>query len=753
MECSEDVIRALCSNDKATFLKSMKKINVEKYSKSDLTKINDKVKQQCSGESILHRALKYNTPATFAFFKSIAEKHPELLKEQRISNDGELKGFEGQSPLHVAIVKEHPKRVAEILKIAKVNKITQALLCIPATGDKFKNTVLIGQLPLSVAALSCKNEDFKIIRILLDNHARIWLKNEHGDTVFHSLIRYADDYPEKMEHIKPTFKFLWNHFSEFCESRKKRKKYMKITDILFWENNSGLTPLELSAKLGVSDLFQILIDIKEVYYFTDTKDGLFDIREYDVTEFDRLIGYLENLENEDKLPILESLFDPRCSQHELFQILNIWLVEFVLEKKWMAYKWTLVMWMIVHVFFMSVFTASSITKSQIFFCSANNETSCDMSVILYMVPLIDFAAGVIYLFLACLCITRLKERCSSKFGNPRKFRSMRHNLDYIACLLLIAIGALMECVLLPLKIHWDYHLVIALISGWYFVLYFSPFFKGFVSFTFMIRSGFLKDFVPFSAISMCFMSSFTSIMYMLFHGTDNVEEFDNFFSSLFTMFNLGVGLDNIDVLNKSRIPVLAHSIFVAFTILSFIILFNALIAVMTNTFSDVHNNRNVYLKYSRLEMIELFEDIVLVRKPRCIFKFLVKKAKYWTRSDDIEPSPIYKRYIKKWRRQKAPHLLQNDITQIERESGMILKSKKRYYSLTQLLEDFDDFSDDKNEKKINAKMNFKNLPQFLHNHLQKSKGLKKVYPDKEVTLHVYQVHKSSQIPDTKTTSK
>lgn len=31
-------------------------------------------------------------------------------------------------------------------------------------------------------------------------------KNEHGDTVFHSLIRCVDDYPEKMEHIKPTFK-------------------------------------------------------------------------------------------------------------------------------------------------------------------------------------------------------------------------------------------------------------------------------------------------------------------------------------------------------------------------------------------------------------------------------------------------------------------------------------------------------------------------------------------------------------------
>lgn len=183
------------------------------------------------------------------------------------------------------------------------------------------------------------------------------------------------------------------------------------------------------------------------------------------------------------------------------------------------------------------------------------------------------------------------------------------------------------------------------------------------------------------------------------------------------MFNLGVGLDNKDVLNKSRIPVIAYSIFVAFTIFSFIILFNALVAVMTNTFSGVHNNRNLYLAYSRLGMIELFEDIVFARRLR-IFEFLVKKTTYWTRSDDVEPSPIYKRYIKKWRQQKASHLHQNDITSIERESGMTIKSKKRYYSLTQLLEDFDDFSDDKNEKKINAKMNFKDLPQFLHNHLQ-----------------------------------
>lgn len=155
-------------------------------------------------------------------------------------------------------------------------------------------------------------------------------------------------------------------FFRILRITQEKKKIYENNRYSFLGKQLRLNTTCIVCKTWLSELFQILIDIKEVYYFTDTKDGLFDIREYDVTEFDRLIGYLENLENEDKLPILESLFDPRCSQHELFQILNIWLVEYVLEKKWMAYKWTLFMWMIVHVLFISVFTASSITKSHIF---------------------------------------------------------------------------------------------------------------------------------------------------------------------------------------------------------------------------------------------------------------------------------------------------------------------------------------------------------------------------------------------------
>lgn len=81
------------------------------------------------------------------------------------------------------------------------------------------------------------------------------MKNEYGDIVFYFLIKYVDDYFEKMEYIKLIFKFLWKYFLKFCELCKKRKKYMKIIDIFFWENNFGLILFELFVKFGVSEFF------------------------------------------------------------------------------------------------------------------------------------------------------------------------------------------------------------------------------------------------------------------------------------------------------------------------------------------------------------------------------------------------------------------------------------------------------------------------------------------------------------------
>lgn len=106
----------------------------------------------------MHIALKLKK--NHEFIKEHLSKHPKGVKEKRANK------YKGQTPLHVAIVKGYIKAVEIILKTANEHKFSKELLKTRAVGKKFKNTVLIGQLSFSVAALACRNRDFQIIKYL-----------------------------------------------------------------------------------------------------------------------------------------------------------------------------------------------------------------------------------------------------------------------------------------------------------------------------------------------------------------------------------------------------------------------------------------------------------------------------------------------------------------------------------------------------------------------------------------------------------
>lgn len=122
----------------------------------------------------------------------------------------DISPYQGQTPLHVAIAIKNIEAVEIIMERAAAEKLREQLLCVCAEGNEFKNTVFMGQLPLSVAALAAKSEgiDMYIIDHLISKNAKIWYKNKKGDTVFHSLIKYADVKPDKTQRIKKTFKHL-----------------------------------------------------------------------------------------------------------------------------------------------------------------------------------------------------------------------------------------------------------------------------------------------------------------------------------------------------------------------------------------------------------------------------------------------------------------------------------------------------------------------------------------------------------------
>ena len=520
----------------------------------------------------------------------------------------------------------------------------------------------------------------------------------------------------------------------------------------------------MSAKLGVSPLFDFIVNVQ--YCLPNIKDGLFDIRKYDVTEFDRLIAYKENFENEKKITVLERLFDPKCTHKEAFQLLNQELIAFILYKKWMAYRIPLFIWMCLHFIFMTLFTAFTTLKAEVLFCSQMNQTICDIGD-LFVPPLAlsiiaignNLIFGVFYMVFFILCCKEIKDRCSNGPGN---FRLIYHNLDYVVCLFVIAVGALTEIFLISLRIHLDFHLILVLICGWYFMLYFAPFSKNLVSFTHMIKKGFLEDFGPFGLVFLYLLVCFTGIMHILFLGTEErVDEFFTFQDSLLTMFNLGVGLNNIDVLNKARVPWLAYTVFVVFAILSFNHLFNAFIAVMSQTFSDVHVDKHSYLKFNKLRMIELFEDIILTKGLVQWFSF-IDKAKHWKAMKTIDIDENYG--------EKTEHKNENTVKGInstgrvdigksmeyghqiieKRDRQKEIYGQKRFYSVVHLLDDPSDDIDEREEKKNEPESKLKSFYKML-THGRNSKRLGKRKPQSaDITyVKVDYTNRATQYPDKK----
>jgi hypothetical protein len=91
------------------------------------------------------------------------------------------------------------------------NRIKIAMINTSATGNLFVNTVMMGELPLSVASLTF-NEN--TVNILIDHGADMHAQNSYGDTVLHSLVKYSAVYPNKTDNVITEMQHIL--YSSYC---------------------------------------------------------------------------------------------------------------------------------------------------------------------------------------------------------------------------------------------------------------------------------------------------------------------------------------------------------------------------------------------------------------------------------------------------------------------------------------------------------------------------------------------------------
>ncbi|KAH9508845.1 hypothetical protein Btru_050209 [Bulinus truncatus] len=227
--------------------------------------------------TLIHAAALYHNDCSIV--QILAEMFPELIPVERTGT------YQGQTALHITVGKGRHQSTKHILENARDNDI-EKMFSARATGRRCTSSIMLGETPLSVAFLTF---DIEMVKLLLKYGAKLNEVNSKGDTIIHSLIKFAAIDKGKISKVIQ----MLNYFTNKINKRNKSDKMVSKTDeketlqqMWFKENNELVTPLKLAVSAGLAEVFDAMLKMENVFYFPNTRDGSFDTRYYDVTEID-----------------------------------------------------------------------------------------------------------------------------------------------------------------------------------------------------------------------------------------------------------------------------------------------------------------------------------------------------------------------------------------------------------------------------------------------------------------------------------
>lgn len=596
-----------------------------------------------NGNTLLHVTAIFHKKTDL--LKQLLHACPYLLTEPRV---GEIKG---QTALHIAIAKRNENATRVILEKAHTQSPEELrrLLHMPAVGVKFKDSAMAGEIPLTVAALTLNQS---IVLLLLTSGAELLAINSQGDTVFHSLIKFAEN-KEKLEDIIKMMLFLNKHL--IASQKRERSTFNKINVYGLWhvENRQHLTPLKLAAKTGQIEIFSTILDLG--YSFLDQHDGVFDTHLVDITEIDTVTQhnwtYKKLTTGGDRRDVLRRLgqrFNSRrpmsvleitgsLGSKQATRLLSAQVIQDVIKIKWLYYKKVYCVWLFFHMAFMIAFSCygyivgkadpplnNTQTKSNIY--NLGNATNSSISSLTpdFDTPATDhitFTSVFSFVNLAYGAILILLEMWRSCFlRQPWYFRLTHHNASYRLILLIFSCSLITDFVLYKINLNVTYPLLVATILGWWFLTFFLRPHKKFSFYTVMFLKILTGDLPRIFFIIFPVMLSFSLAIHIVLEPTQTDNEFNNLGTSMLAMFKLMLGLQDIEILLDAREPWLAVTVFVLFVVMTNILLVNSLIALMSQTCKVVSQDRHTQCQLQKLLVVLFLETMTPPAAPKKLFR-------------------------------------------------------------------------------------------------------------------------------------
>ncbi|XP_067165679.1 transient receptor potential cation channel subfamily V member 2-like isoform X4 [Apteryx mantelli] len=460
--------------------------------------------------------------------------------------------YRGQTALHIAI----EKRSLDVVKLLVENG---ADVHARAHGDFFKKKkegicFYFGELPLSLAA--CTNQP-EVVEYLLNNphqKARIQEQDTQGNTVLHALVMIADDTNENTKFVSTTY-------VEILKAGVKVDPTCKLEEIV---NYDGLNPLQLAAKTGKVEIFKHIIqrEIKDPEYrhlsrkFTEWTYGPIHVSLYDLSSID-------SFEENSVLEILAYSSDTPSS--------------FPVE-----------------------FTAGGF---------------------LWVSGLIIILLGGIYLIFAQSLYLRRRRQSLKTMCSDSCIEILIFIQAFSMLLSAVLYGASSE--------NYVAVMVFSLLLGWVNMLYYTRGFQRTGIYSVMIQKTILRDLLRFLLVYMIFLFGFAAALVTLMGEAPVVSQnksvaqmedagnhamYGGLFSVSLELFKITIGMGDLEFQEHARFKYFAMLLLLLFVILTYILLLNMLIALMSETVTHISDNSKSVWKLQRAIAILEIEKAWLWRQ-------------------------------------------------------------------------------------------------------------------------------------------
>lgn len=605
---------------------------------------------------------------------------PEIIAELSCLNP-KIMNHEGDSPFHLAAKSGIASNFEAML--STFNK--------PEIGIDINQRNRFGDSCLHICS---RLGDFSAVATLIDCGADLSMKNEDGNTVIHVLVEESSIDPSRAQIYLQTYRCIVSGAAKWwCMSRSQQlpcegsdlffEKTRKAMLFLTAEtrNNEGSNSIEYAIKEGALYLLEEILNTPSVYKLK-RNDKLF----YDITSIvpgsktkwlkrSNSVKDLENFVKESRNQSYLSIIVSLNNDIQASRILDISPINEIVCNYWKNYQWIYVVLLCIHITYMILFTIfvmpvyGSLPKGMIYtdinnasgnfyksaFMSYEYKSFYSKSYGCFLIwPVLVLVFELFFTFSRIWHYKNWKPRRPSH-GQQYNFWSM---LVDLVTALVFNLGDLISLMFGVFAIAWyvsfaayvSYNIYLIIVSlvflfGWIYLINFTKAIEGLHVFTIMLKYIILRNITRFIGIYVIFLLGCSMAFNALFQiHPDIVNYSPSLGNTLFSMINTMLGLGTIfsyefdkDYESHGGYPPFIKSIYIFYVLVSTVILMSLLIAMMTDTYTNIQSKEASTWRVGSLRLALQLEEALPMIKP--IFKALC------TSRDGIEFDVDFERWL------------------------------------------------------------------------------------------------------------